>query len=191
MSFGAFGGRRDVMAMFDPRAGTLKHAGTFNNNVVSMAAGVAGCKVLTEARVDGVNALGMLLREKVELVVLRYGIGEAGEGNSGTNGSGREAGEGNGDFGHGAQEPESGPREPRYWIWMSGIGSILHVHFAGPEEEALQELFFHHMLQENIYLAQRGFVALSIEITAEHIAQFVDAVEKFIVKHADLFGGTS
>ena len=39
-SFGAFGGRGDVMALFDPaRPGALPHAGTFNNNVVSMAAG--------------------------------------------------------------------------------------------------------------------------------------------------------
>ena len=34
-SFGAFGGRADVMALFDPaRPGALPHAGTFNNNVV-------------------------------------------------------------------------------------------------------------------------------------------------------------
>src|SRR5438094_256005 len=42
-SFGAFGGRADVMALFDPtRPGALPHAGTFNNKVVSMAAGHAG-----------------------------------------------------------------------------------------------------------------------------------------------------
>jgi glutamate-1-semialdehyde aminotransferase len=40
-TFGAFGGRRDVMAAFDAPRGRLGHAGTFNNNVVSMAAGVA------------------------------------------------------------------------------------------------------------------------------------------------------
>jgi glutamate-1-semialdehyde 2,1-aminomutase len=36
MSFGAFGGRADVMDLF---AAKLPHAGTFNNNVLSMAAG--------------------------------------------------------------------------------------------------------------------------------------------------------
>ena len=42
MTFGAFGGRADVMAAFDPaRGGTLTHGGTFNNNVVTMAAGAA------------------------------------------------------------------------------------------------------------------------------------------------------
>ncbi|GAB1510727.1 aspartate aminotransferase family protein [Actinophytocola sp. KF-1] len=43
MTFGAFGGRADVMAMYDPRRpGYVAHAGTFNNNVLSMAAGYAG-----------------------------------------------------------------------------------------------------------------------------------------------------
>jgi glutamate-1-semialdehyde 2,1-aminomutase len=43
MSFGAFGGRRDLMARYDERnPGAVPHAGTFNNNVFSMAAGYAG-----------------------------------------------------------------------------------------------------------------------------------------------------
>ncbi len=42
MSFGAFGGRADIMANFDAaQGGELTQAGTFNNNVASMAAGIA------------------------------------------------------------------------------------------------------------------------------------------------------
>jgi glutamate-1-semialdehyde 2,1-aminomutase len=42
-SFGAFGGRREIMERFDPgHASAFQHAGTFNNNVISMAAGLAG-----------------------------------------------------------------------------------------------------------------------------------------------------
>lgn len=41
-SFGAFGGRADIMSLFDPQSPKrLRHAGTFNNNVISMAAGLA------------------------------------------------------------------------------------------------------------------------------------------------------
>ena len=48
MSFGAFGGRVDIMSMFDPtRGGNLAHAGTLNNNIMSMAAGCAGCEEWT------------------------------------------------------------------------------------------------------------------------------------------------
>lgn len=43
MSFGAFGGRRELMARYDDRSpAAVPHAGTFNNNVLSMAAGYAG-----------------------------------------------------------------------------------------------------------------------------------------------------
>ena len=67
MSFGAFGGRADIMALFDPtKQGSLAHAGTFNNNVVSMAAGCAGCKVLNEETTGQLNELGETLKEKVQ-----------------------------------------------------------------------------------------------------------------------------
>ena len=39
LSFGAFGGRADLMATFDPARGGLSHAGTFNNNAFTMAVG--------------------------------------------------------------------------------------------------------------------------------------------------------
>src|SRR5262249_55409530 len=43
MSFGAFGGRTDIMERFDPRRpDAFQHAGTFNNNVLTMNAGLAG-----------------------------------------------------------------------------------------------------------------------------------------------------
>jgi len=39
---GAFGGKAELMARYNPKLqGTWKHAGTFNNNVCSMAAGIA------------------------------------------------------------------------------------------------------------------------------------------------------
>lgn len=51
---GAFGGRRDIMERFDPTgAQPLGHAGTFNNNTLSMAAGAAGLsQVFTPARAE-------------------------------------------------------------------------------------------------------------------------------------------
>ena len=64
MSFGAFGGRRDLMSAYDPtRAGSLFHAGTFNNNVLSMSAGIAGLsRVLTDEALTALNARGDRLR---------------------------------------------------------------------------------------------------------------------------------
>ena len=67
MSFGAFGGRRDIMDRYDPRrANALPHAGTFNNNVLTMAAGVAGLSELfTPAAADALFSRGEALRERL------------------------------------------------------------------------------------------------------------------------------
>jgi glutamate-1-semialdehyde 2,1-aminomutase len=66
-SFGAFGGRADVMELFDPaRPGALPHAGTFNNNVVSMAAGHAGLtQVYPPETAQRHTARGDALREEL------------------------------------------------------------------------------------------------------------------------------
>ncbi|KAF2668309.1 putative glutamate-1-semialdehyde 2,1-aminomutase [Microthyrium microscopicum] len=66
MGIGAFGGRREIMEMFDPRNGKLTHSGTFNNNVVTMAAGIAGCKIMDEDTVEKLNALGERLRNFID-----------------------------------------------------------------------------------------------------------------------------
>ncbi len=49
---GAFGGRAGLMERFDPsRPGAFRHAGTFNNNVLSMSAGLVGLtRVFTAER---------------------------------------------------------------------------------------------------------------------------------------------
>jgi glutamate-1-semialdehyde 2,1-aminomutase len=69
-SFGAFGGRADIMDQFDPsRPGALPHAGTFNNNVASMAAGHAGLTmVYTPEIAEWHTARGDELREELNRV---------------------------------------------------------------------------------------------------------------------------
>ena len=67
MSFGAFGGRRDLMERYDPRQpGALPHAGTFNNNVLTMAAGVAGLtRLFPPEAADALFARGEALRARL------------------------------------------------------------------------------------------------------------------------------
>lgn len=62
---GAFGGRADVMALFDPRCSQLSHSGTFNGNALTMAAGVASLRLLTRDEIARLNKLGDLLREQL------------------------------------------------------------------------------------------------------------------------------
>jgi glutamate-1-semialdehyde 2,1-aminomutase len=77
MSFGAFGGRRDLMEAYDPtRPDALFHAGTFNNNVVSLSAGIAGLThVLTDEALHDLNARGDRLRARLDGIVRTTGRG--------------------------------------------------------------------------------------------------------------------
>ena len=70
MSFGAFGGRRDIMDRYDPRrADALPHAGTFNNNVLTMAAGHAGMsRLFTPDVADALFVRGEALRRELNAV---------------------------------------------------------------------------------------------------------------------------
>jgi glutamate-1-semialdehyde 2,1-aminomutase len=74
MSFGAFGGRRELMARFDPsQPGALSHPGTFNNNVLSMAAGIAGLtRVLTDEKLIALNERGDRLRERLQQIAAEH-----------------------------------------------------------------------------------------------------------------------
>jgi glutamate-1-semialdehyde 2,1-aminomutase len=61
---GAFGGRADVMEVFDPSAPHhLHHSGTFNGNLMTMAAGCIALDLLTQGEIERVNALGERLAE--------------------------------------------------------------------------------------------------------------------------------
>jgi glutamate-1-semialdehyde 2,1-aminomutase len=70
MSFGAFGGRGDVMSMYDPRGDhPVPHAGTFNNNMLTMSAGAAGIRdIYTEDIAISFNACGDRLRQNLQTI---------------------------------------------------------------------------------------------------------------------------
>jgi glutamate-1-semialdehyde 2,1-aminomutase len=59
---GAFGGRSDLMELYDPRHPSgVEHHGTFNGNGVTMAAGVASLDLLTATEIERINGLGAVL----------------------------------------------------------------------------------------------------------------------------------
>ncbi len=64
---GAFGGRADIMAVFDPRGGGPKvtHGGTFNANPLMAAAGLATLRALTPEVYVHLDTLGERLRTRV------------------------------------------------------------------------------------------------------------------------------
>jgi glutamate-1-semialdehyde 2,1-aminomutase len=61
---GAFGGREEVMALFDPHGpDPLEHGGTFTANPPTMRAGLAALELLDAAEIARINALGDRLRD--------------------------------------------------------------------------------------------------------------------------------
>jgi glutamate-1-semialdehyde 2,1-aminomutase len=148
MTFGAFGGRADVMAAFDPaRGGDLTHGGTFNNNVVTMAAGVAAMgELLTGELLDELFERGESLRARIAEVL--------------------------------AAAPLP--------LCVTGLGSLMTIHaVSGPvraphdldgADALLKELLFHELVDRGIYLARRGYIALSAAITDDECDQFVEAL---------------
>jgi glutamate-1-semialdehyde 2,1-aminomutase len=62
---GALGGRADLMALLDPRAGRLFHSGTFNGNPVTMAAGLVSVRELTADRIDAMDRQAATLETEV------------------------------------------------------------------------------------------------------------------------------
>ena len=66
---GAWGGRNDLMALYDSEKGAVvTHAGTFNANPLTMVAGEATMNQLTPDVYQRMNALGDGLREKLRAV---------------------------------------------------------------------------------------------------------------------------
>jgi len=76
ITFGAFGGRERFLAAFDPRRpDALPHAGTFNNNVLSMAAGATGLReVFTPEAAETLNHKGDNLRDRMKAAAERQGV---------------------------------------------------------------------------------------------------------------------
>ena len=73
---GAFGGRADIMVLYDPRGGhpQIGHAGTFNGNPMTMVAGEAVLKQLTPVVFERLAKLGDSLRAKLRSVYDEFDV---------------------------------------------------------------------------------------------------------------------
>jgi glutamate-1-semialdehyde 2,1-aminomutase len=160
-SFGAFGGRRDLMERFDPtRADAFAHAGTFNNNVLSMAAGFAGlAEVFTPAEAVRINALGDRLRDRLNEIGAARGMPFRATGIGSLIGlhfgtpSGAAAG-----------PPGPAPRAI----------------------ESVQALFHLELLNRGYYFARRGYIALSLPTSDADCDGFGAAVDDFLAARGPL-----
>jgi glutamate-1-semialdehyde 2,1-aminomutase len=163
MSFGAFGGRAEVMAVFDGhRPGALPHAGTFNNNVGSMAAGcVAMGEIFSGDVAEALYARGESLRAALNAACAAAGVA--------------------------MQFTGLGSMATVHFR----AGPITTKYAASAAEEQLRELFFFDMLAAGIYIARRGMVALSLPVTDADCGRYVAAVEEFIAARRPLLAAAA
>jgi glutamate-1-semialdehyde 2,1-aminomutase len=160
MSFGAFGGKAALMEWFDPRrTDGFQHAGTFNNNVLTMNAGYVGLtEIYTPERARALNRFGDGLRERLNAVVRRRGLAMQ------FTGLGSMIGV------HMTDSP------------------IRNAADAAEGHAGLLDLFYFDLLARGIWFAKRGMMALSIALDDPDADKLVAAVEEFAESRAPLFG---
>jgi len=157
LSFGAFGGRSDLMQHFDPeQPDSWPHAGTFNNNVLSMAAGLTGLRDLCTAEtIAALNEKGENLRRGVNALAEKHGVPMLATGC--------------GSFAnlHFSDHP---------------IRSAADIDPAGEARRKLLHKLLHlDLMAAGQFLARRGYIALNIAMEDEEISGFLAAIEEFVM----------
>jgi glutamate-1-semialdehyde 2,1-aminomutase len=149
---GAFGGRADVMAMFDPTypGPQIAHGGTYNGNPVTMIAGYESMAMLTPAVCDRLGALGRRLRVGLADVLETRGV------------SWQVTGQGS------LFKLHPHPRP------LVDYRSSLPT----PEEQSSVEQFYLAMLGNGIMLTPDLAGALSTPMTEQHVDEFVQTADR-------------
>jgi glutamate-1-semialdehyde 2,1-aminomutase len=158
MSFGAFGGRADLMAIYDPRrADAIPHAGTFNNNTLTMCCGIAALsEIYTPAEAVKLNGRGDALRERLNQAMRSRGLPMQVTG-----------------------------RGSMMCFHFSGA-TLTDAAAVAAANQPLKELFFLELLERGYYVARRGMIALSLMVGDAECEGFLGAVEEWLDLRAPL-----
>lgn len=156
----AFGGREDVMRVFDPRGdGALKHAGTFNNNVCSMAAGLAGLtKIFTPERAEAFHEESERYRQKIDALFRRKAVPM------------QVTGMGSILSIHFAEKAIAQRRD------------------IPASTEGLRELLHLEGLLDGIYLIPRGDVFFSLAMEEQDIEKLLSFLDRFASRYGNIIG---
>jgi len=149
---GAFGGRADIMSAYDPRKGgaRISHGGTFNENPVTMAAGLATLAELGPAAYARLDALGARLRTGVTALFRKRK--------------------------RKAQVSGVGSLFCLHWTGTR----LRDYRSSRPVDAAAPLRVFLGLLNEGILLSQRGLGACSLAMTEAEIDRFVGALDRVL-----------
>ena len=154
LPIGAIGGRKDILTeLFDPKKGAkLNHAGTFNANPLTMAAGLAAMTHFDEAAFERLSLLGQRLRNGLNEALKLSGQTGIVTGSSSLTGL----------------FLIDKPIE----TWRDLVGRIA----ANPLVMQKSEMLFHHLLNNGIIIGAQGFFVLSTAITESEVDHAIEVV---------------
>ena len=158
-AFGAFGGRADIMARFDPRSPeAVAHAGTFNNNVITHAAGVAAMtQVYTPEIARTFNARGEAFRERLNDLI-----------------------------GHHRLPMVVTGRGSIMQIHCCE-GPLKNEHDADKDDELKTHLLFHELLARGQRMTWRNSLLLCLPMTDSDLEVFCESFDDVLGEHGHLF----
>jgi glutamate-1-semialdehyde 2,1-aminomutase len=151
---GAVVGRAGIMSVFDPRRGkpALPHGGTFNANPITMVAGLATMRALTESDYQRLNQLGQLARSGITSAFAQDGV------------AAQVTGFGSLFMLHLHDRPLTSYRDA----------------YRGPEEQKRLAQVQRALLNAGIIIAPNGLGAISTPMTKAEIVQLVSAVRSAV-----------
>jgi len=158
LTFGAFAGRADIMDRYDPRRpDAYPHAGTFNQNVLTMAAGYTGLsQIYTPDVAVEFNARGDKLRERLQGIAEKHALPIQ-------------------ITGMGSMMCVHFNRKP--------IHSIADAY---SDNAPAKDMFHLDMLDRDHYIARRGMMVLSLPMGDKEFDGLAAAFEDFLTARKDL-----
>jgi len=155
LPIGAFGGREEIMKLYDPaRANGFHHSGTFNGNQITMAAGLASVNSLTPLAITHINKLGDQLRDGFKRCFSEIGL------------HGFVTGEGSLAYVHWTTEEISSAADVIRWKQKAAeLPRLLHM----------------ELLNLGIFSANRGLFNLSTPMTAQEIDELISAFRATLI----------
>ncbi|KAL4903072.1 hypothetical protein BDW74DRAFT_169285 [Aspergillus multicolor] len=163
LSIGAFGGRRDLMLVYDPRTSNVHHSGTFNNNSLAMNAGYTGMtSVYTAEACITLNTLGDNLRQELQELAKGTKMVVTGV----------------------------GAVMNIHFVPTGGHNEIVSISDleAIPEgvEGTLRDLLWFYLIERGFWIARRGMVSLLLGTSSEEVEALKKAVRDFLQEFKDI-----
>jgi glutamate-1-semialdehyde 2,1-aminomutase len=154
MAVGGFGGRADIMSVFDAteHSPVIPHGGTFNGNPMTMQAGLATMHQLSPEVYDRINEYGTTLRHQLDEMARHYDV------------------------------PLGVTGTASFFGLQCTKQPIRDYRSAQGQDPVLQQKLFLHFLNHGIYISNKNSGNISAVIGRAEMERFVEVWEAFLVK---------